>query len=232
MPGPLDFLKSAWHTANEPLVPQGAIKPMQDALDSPSLERSPFEAQLRGFGAGAMEGLRGLTSPLNLAAMAIPGGRGARGVLGAAEEAGPSLMRGAEEVGQVMPSMGDVEGLLGQMRNNLRHVPMSAEKVAQGGAEALGRGIAEFTPVGEEASYAGNAYPATKAPHRPPTGILGGLGGEAGEISPEMALIGGGAAGGLGYAGYQALKALKGGAQNVNHAVNPLQQYSDRLQQK
>ncbi len=69
MPGPLDYLKKAGQFVNEPLVPKSAIEPMQEALDAPSLERSPMEARLRGFGAGALEGLRGLTSPLSIGTM-------------------------------------------------------------------------------------------------------------------------------------------------------------------
>lgn len=69
---PLDYLKQIWSMANTPMVPQSAIQPAQDLLDSPSLDRSPLEASIRGFGAGALEGVRGLTTPLNMGAMAIP----------------------------------------------------------------------------------------------------------------------------------------------------------------
>ena len=61
----------------DPLVPQSAIDPLQELLDRRRLDQSPLEAQVRGFGAGALEGLRGLTSPASLAGM-IPGAGAAR----------------------------------------------------------------------------------------------------------------------------------------------------------
>jgi hypothetical protein len=63
MAGILDFLTTA-------LLPQRAIKPVQDAIDDPNAEeRSPVAA----FGAGALEGLRGMTSPVDLAGLLISG---------------------------------------------------------------------------------------------------------------------------------------------------------------
>ena len=48
----------------DPLVPHSAIDPLQQWLEKRRLDQSVGEAQLKGFGSGALEGLRGLTSPL------------------------------------------------------------------------------------------------------------------------------------------------------------------------
>jgi hypothetical protein len=50
-----------WFT--DPLLPQSAVQPLQDKLTEPSLTQSPWMAALKGFGAGALEGVRGMTSP-------------------------------------------------------------------------------------------------------------------------------------------------------------------------
>lgn len=103
MPGPLDYLKQAGQFLTTPVVSKQAIQPMQEALDAPSLERSPMEAQLRGFGAGALEGLRGLTTPLNIGS-AVMGGSLASGMgrlAGAAGEAMPALGQAAAEFAPV-----------------------------------------------------------------------------------------------------------------------------------
>lgn len=65
----LQELMKRYTQATTPLVPESAIKPAQDWLDTPTPDRSPWEARLRGFGAGALEGLRGQTSPANLAGL-------------------------------------------------------------------------------------------------------------------------------------------------------------------
>ncbi len=114
MPGPF-----------EPIVPKSAIQPAQDYLDTPSLERGPWEARLRGFGAGALEGLRGQTSPANLVGLlasgvggrAIPALKGAAGAVGGLARAIPRGFQAAEEL------------------------------------PALGSAMAEFTPSGGEALY-------------------------------------------------------------------------------
>ena len=72
-----------WRSLIEPLLPAEAIKPLQDSIDSPTGDYSPWEARLRGFGAGALEGLRQQTDPLSLAALAAPAaGKAVKGVLG------------------------------------------------------------------------------------------------------------------------------------------------------
>ena len=69
MPNWMDYL-------TEPLVPEAPVRRLQEQIDAPTLERAPWEARARGFGAGALEGLRGLTSPLSLASM-LPVGQAA-----------------------------------------------------------------------------------------------------------------------------------------------------------
>ena len=87
-----------WFTT--PLVPPSVIKPAQDAIDTPTADRGPWEARLRGFGAGALEGLRQQTSPLGLAglaASAIPAGVMGR-VAGGAAKVAPEAIQGLRGV--------------------------------------------------------------------------------------------------------------------------------------
>lgn len=91
----------------EPLIPKGPVDWLANQVDKRSLEQTPMMARLKGFGAGALEGLRSLTSPLQLAAFAAP------------------YLRGSRAVAEVPAAM---EGLAG-------YVP-AAEYVAQGGEEA------------------------------------------------------------------------------------------------
>lgn len=63
----------AWHWLNTPLLPQiqQAADAIADHLDAPRLDRSEFEAQVRGFAAGALHGAGGVaagfSSPLGIA---------------------------------------------------------------------------------------------------------------------------------------------------------------------
>lgn len=78
MPGPLDKLTQS-------IVPQSWIQPAQDYLTEPHLDQSPAMAKLKGFGAGALQGLRDLATPANIAtAMVPPMGGAVRGVAAAA----------------------------------------------------------------------------------------------------------------------------------------------------
>lgn len=118
-----DLLQALLSRATTPIVPQQAIQPAVDSLTEPKLDQSPMMAKLKGFSAGALEGARGLTDPLTLGSMAIPGGL---------------ALRGAKSAGKAITGI-------------RQSVP------------ALGETIAEFTPVGGEATYnAGRA--ASKAP--------------------------------------------------------------------
>ena len=47
----------------DPLIPQEAINPLQEWLEQRSLDQSPAEAQIKGFGSGALQGLRDLITP-------------------------------------------------------------------------------------------------------------------------------------------------------------------------
>jgi hypothetical protein len=97
MPGPFKLpIPADLFGLGQPLVPEEAIKGLQDQIDSPTLERSPWEARLRGFGAGALEGLRQQTSPANLAALAANAIPGIGGGFRAAKAAGaiPEALQG------------------------------------------------------------------------------------------------------------------------------------------
>jgi hypothetical protein len=158
-----------------PLVPKSAIQGTQDKLEQPKLDQSPFMAGLKGFGSGALEGLRGQTSPLNLAgiaAMMIPGaglvGRGAKAAsevpeaLSGLANITPDLVEAAPAVKQVMPTAQDALDLGGLLRHNLAKVPNAASKAVEGPLKGLGAASAEFTPVGREAAY--NAGRMAQAP--------------------------------------------------------------------
>src|SRR3990167_1721983 len=95
-----------------PLVPNSAIKPAQDALDTPTLRRSPLEAALRGFGSGALEELRGFSSPLSLAGLAAPaagslvrGGLGAMRAARGGQQALGALQKAAQRAGSLLDDM-------------------------------------------------------------------------------------------------------------------------------
>ena len=148
---PLDLLKKAGSFATTPIVPKSAIQPAQDMLDSPSLERSPMEARMRGFGAGALEGLRGMTTPLDVAGLV---GGGAMGMMGRGAKAmGKVINPGLDliesvPVRQIAPAIDDVNSLIGDMQRNLARVPNRRPTM-----ETLGERAAEFTPTGGEGLY-------------------------------------------------------------------------------
>lgn len=150
MPGPFDMLKKAGAWAINPLIDAETIAPAQDMIDSPSLDRSPMEARMRGFGAGALEGLRGFTSPLSLASMAAPALGAFRGAGRVASKAAPTLdVVEPSVVKQVAPAIDDVDALIGDMQRNLARVPNKRPAPM----ETLGERAAEFTPRGGEGMY-------------------------------------------------------------------------------
>jgi hypothetical protein len=116
MPGPQDL----WNWVNKPLVPPSQTV---DKLAQPGLNDSPAWAMAKGFGSGALEGLRQQTSPINLAALAGTG-MAAKGAIAARQLAG------------AVP--GAIEGLAGA-------IPKAATATVAPGAE--------FAPVGGEAAY-------------------------------------------------------------------------------
>lgn len=121
MPGPIDYLRQAYNAATTPLVPKSWVDPVADAIDSPSLERRPWQANVEGFEAGALEGLRGLTSPVSLASFAVPALRAARlgrGIIGAGEAAGEAMGAARAPAGAFAPELTAVgdEGVYNAMR--------------------------------------------------------------------------------------------------------------------
>lgn len=121
-----------------PLVPQQAIQGLQDSLTEPHLDQSPTMARIKGFGAGALDGLRSLTTPESL--MAIGGlAMGARGggEMPSMPQEGPAL--GLPQFSQLAPRS---------------HLPVQ---------ETLGEVHPDFTPMGGEGLF--NA--ARKSPNTP-----------------------------------------------------------------
>lgn len=162
---PLDLLKRGWQAANTPIIDEETIQPYQDMVDSPSLERSPMEARMRGFGAGAMEGMRQLATPLNMGMMAAGPAIGMmRGAKAASKVINPGFdLIEANPVAQITPAMDDVNALIGDLQRNLAKIPKRRPQM-----ETLGEGMAEFTPKGGEGMYnAGKG-----APQRLPTDIM------------------------------------------------------------
>jgi hypothetical protein len=145
--------------ATTPLVPEAHTKPIQDAIDSPSLERSPMEARLRGWHAGTIEGLRSLTSPIDIIAGLSGTGalrsasaisRGASDASALGRMAGPTMdLIESPAVRQVAPAADEVTSLIGDMQRNLAKVP----KPKAPPVSTLGEAAAEFAPVGGEAAY-------------------------------------------------------------------------------
>lgn len=164
---------------NTPLIPAAPVKRLQDAIDTPTLERSPWEARVRGFGAGALDGLRNLSSPANLVSIGsllVPGmgegvglAKGAKAVSGAAQglsDGLPSIQAVSEGVNglrQAMPTAREVTGLLGQMGSNLKNVPTSAMKALKMGTPSSAD--PHFVPMGGEGAY--NASRAGLMPKNP-----------------------------------------------------------------
>lgn len=221
--------------AQTPLVPQSAIQPAVSSLTEPKLDQSPMMARIKGFGAGALEGLRGQTSPLNLAALAtLPmGGGAARGAVAGAEGLArviPEVVEAAPAVKQVMPMADDVTRLAAQLKNRLMQVPSA-------GSKTLGQVAPEYTAVGgESALNAGreamkrvpvprqDAYTRILGSGR---GNMGQMASEAGEVNPNL-IIGGGAALGGALLAKKLYDAVKGVGDKIQ-SVNPLKQAGDIL---
>ena len=127
MPGPLDLLKRGFNFATTPLVDEESIRPAQDMIDpGPSMDRSPMEARMRGFGAGALEGLRGLTTPLDLATVGLPmAGRAMSGLKG---------MMGAGRMVDAAPKMAPTMQTLGEQVAEF--TPVGSEALYNAGREA------------------------------------------------------------------------------------------------
>lgn len=148
MPNPLAKIGQL---ATTPLMPQSWVDSAQNAI-APTADSSPMGARIRGFGQGALTGLRNLSSPLNMAGIALApfgggaGGAVAEGAEGLGELAGPTMDLLGEgpwaATKQVMPSGSDVDALTGALKYGLAKVPSSVRNAVQGlttsGAPAAG----------------------------------------------------------------------------------------------
>jgi hypothetical protein len=135
-------LSGLWNAANTSLIPEAPVRKLQESMTEPHLDESPWWAQVKGFGAGALEGLRNQITPANLAMLALPGGGAARGGAEAAE-AGVGAARAAaptmdliesspwQSVRQVAPTMGDVDALAGGLKDTLARIPNGTRSAVQ-----------------------------------------------------------------------------------------------------
>lgn len=171
MPNPLDALKSLWGAANTSLVPEGLLHGAQDLIDSPSLERSPMEARIRGFGAGALEGLANQITPMNVALQAL----GTKVPFGALKNWGGAA-RGAEETGSAMSSV--IHDFNPQQVKNMEAMYQEANPVFRGMQEA-----GEFSGP-RTTSGIGASYGVPKPNYSGPMKSLG-------ELDPSMTPMGG-----------------------------------------
>lgn len=76
----------------DPLIPKEAFQGLQDAIDPRQAGSDVLEARLRGFGSGALEGLRSLSSPQGLSLLATVAAP-MLGGMGAAAKAIPAATR-------------------------------------------------------------------------------------------------------------------------------------------
>jgi hypothetical protein len=111
MPGWLDYLLTAPRMVREPVERIGA------ALTEPALDRSPLEAAMRGFGAGALEGATDtFLSRAGLAAAALPMlrylqvGRAIQPMLGGARGAAAAAAPVAEGAQALASGLGRARG--------------------------------------------------------------------------------------------------------------------------
>jgi hypothetical protein len=152
-------LSDLWSASNQSLIPQSAVTSAQNAITTPRLDESPTWAKIKGFGAGALQGLRDQITPLGIAALvagtgagagmrALTGGaEGLEAGVGAARAAAPTmeLLGEAPAVQQTMPTGSAVDSLTNIMRNNLMKVPsakgVDASQAIQGLRGAAGQGM-------------------------------------------------------------------------------------------
>lgn len=128
----------------DPLVPEEPVRKLQERMTTPVLDENPLWAQVKGFGAGALEGLRGQTSPLNIAsnlAMLVPGA----GMIG---RGGAALA----EAPQVAKAGGAMAGLAEAAPQAL-HTAAEFAPVGGEGAWNAARGMAEKVTDPAEAAY-------------------------------------------------------------------------------
>jgi hypothetical protein len=144
-----NFLSKAWGAANEPLIPEEPVRQLQESMTTPHLDENPWWARAKGFGAGALEGLRGQSSPMNIAsnlAMLVPGagliGKGAQAARGGAALA---------EAPQAVEGLGRMGGAM----SGLMHAAPAAEFAPVGGEAAWNatRPVAAAIPDPAVAAY-------------------------------------------------------------------------------
>lgn len=181
----------------EPLVPRSVTKPAEDYLTEPQLDQPEWMAQLKGFGAGALEGLRELTSPVNIAGM-LPMGRiaGTAGKLaGRAAGAIPEAAAGAEAIQGLSKAIPAGMEAVPQLGKNAMAgppvVPTNWGAELQGARDFVGRmgGIPNEMAAGRMYTTPPSSLPLPSA-----AVPAHSLASEAGRISPE-AVVGLGAAG-------------------------------------
>ena len=111
---------------------------------------------MRGLLAGGVEGIGDLvsdsTSPIGLAAMAVPGLSGMMKGARSMRKAAPTLdLIEPSPVKQINPSMDDVGSLIGDMKRQLARIPARKSSVTQGIDPA--KLPMEMVPRGGEAAY-------------------------------------------------------------------------------
>ncbi len=116
-------------------APSRVANTVADKIDAPSLNRSPLQAMIQGGLAGMTQGagnvMSDMTSPANIIGMAAgPMGK----VMSGMGKAAPAIAKVAKPAmdivenipkRQIMPAMGDVEALLGDMARNMAKIPKS-----------------------------------------------------------------------------------------------------------
>lgn len=188
-----------WATAFQPIVPRRAIAGLQEAL-APGSSASPegtdwmsdlgqIPGALRdlaglgleqapeaigGFLSGALEGARGMTTPVEIGAAMVPGGALARGLGKAAPAAASAARRAAPTIDiledvplrQIEPGMQAVDELITGLGQRMKEIPQATGRIRRPGqsspaVQALESTPAprptapspEFVPRGGEAAY-------------------------------------------------------------------------------
>jgi hypothetical protein len=163
-----------------PMMPKRAISGMQEGLapgssadieggvmDLPGAFRdlmdggmeNPMET-MGGFASGAMEGLRGMTTPLDALSLMAPGALGLLGRAGGAVDDGVRMGRQAFDVvedlprPQSMPSMQDADDLIGDLQRNMARVPNATGQMRRPSFQQPPAQMPpEFVPRGGEGVY-------------------------------------------------------------------------------
>ncbi len=130
---------SLWQRANAPLttVPSQFAKSVGDVIDTRHLDDSVFGSQLRGFGAGALQGVgdlvSGLTSPVNLATTLLTMGQGTAAKMGLGTIA-KGLGYGAKAAGALTTAHGGQSTYEGIRDDDLSKAGMGIIEMAGGAA--------------------------------------------------------------------------------------------------